>query len=364
MVSERESIERAAAAWLSKRDGGNWSAAEQGELDRWLEASAANAVAFIRLEAAWNKADRYRALGAGLRPLTVPEPEELNRSPFFEDPLTRAKGVVREMPPEGESGAIRTRRLRVSLGLAATLVMVVAGALLWHWRPFSPSYRTPVGGTASVPMKDGSRVTLNTDSEIHVAIDDRERNVRLEHGEAFFEVAKDPRRPFIVEAGSKRIVVVGTQFSVRRHGDDVRVVVTEGKVRLEDTGAVRIAAVDANGKRAAGSGAFLLGPGEVARSGVNGLLVRSAPLAEAQEALSWRTGFVVFRDVDLVEAVTEFNRYNEKKIVIADPALATIRLSGKFKAANADAFVRLLEEGFPVAAADGGANIVLSARPR
>jgi transmembrane sensor len=203
-------------------------------------------------------------------------------------------------------------------------------------------------------MTDGSHVTLNTDSAIRVAVTDRERSVQLERGEAFFDVARDPHRPFIVRAGDKRIVVLGTQFSVRRDGDEVRVAVAEGKVRLEDeSGNASAAAIERSSKAGAASvgdarESLVLEAGGIARMGGQSVLVQSQPVPDVEDALSWRSGFVIFRNVDLAHAVAEFNRYNGRKIVIQDADVGDIRLSGKFKATNFDAFVRLLEEGFPI----------------
>jgi len=197
-------------------------------------------------------------------------------------------------------------------------------------------------------MPDGSKVTLNTNSEIRVAVTETERRVTLDKGEAFFEVAKDPRRPFVVHAGDKQIVAVGTKFSVRRDADAVRVVVTEGRVRLE---------------RSSASGAAplaQLSAGTIARAAGAGTLVQEKPLDEAEEFLSWRTGFLVFRDTTLGDAVAEFNRYNMHKIVIEDPAVAAMHVGGSFRSTNVDAFVRLLQEGFQIHVDQRDEQIVLT----
>jgi transmembrane sensor len=204
-------------------------------------------------------------------------------------------------------------------------------------------------------MADGSKVTLNTDSQIRISLTDTERRVELGHGEAYFEVSKDPNRPFIVRAGSKRVIAVGTKFSVRREGDDIEVVVTEGKVRLEDSAGGRES-------RADGSADVFLTPGSVARADEAGVLVQRMTLPEAEEQLSWRTGVLMFRDQSLQEAVAEFNRYNERKIVIEDPAVASLKIEGNFRATNLEAFVRLLESGFPVRAELKPDQIVLRSK--
>src|SRR5262249_39417186 len=120
--------------------------------------------------------------------------------------------------------------------LAASLALGIGGSGVYIYQAGMldrDGYRTPVGGIESVPTADGSTITLNTDSQIRVALSASERRIELKHGEAYFEVAHDPNRPFVVHAGNKRVIAVGTKFSVRRDYDDVQVVVTEGKVRLE-----------------------------------------------------------------------------------------------------------------------------------
>jgi transmembrane sensor len=190
-------------------------------------------------------------------------------------------------------------------------------------------------------MVDGSKVTLNTDSAISVAITEKERRVQLDRGEAFFEVAKDPSRPFIVSAGKKRVIAVGTKFSVRLVANDIRVLVTEGKVRIDNDSS----AVSA---------------GSIANTDGDAILVQQKPLPEVEESLSWRTGYLIFHETTLAGAVTEFNRYNLRKIVIEDSAVASIRLSGKFRTTDFEAFVRLLEGGFPVHAKRSREQIVLT----
>jgi transmembrane sensor len=154
-------------------------------------------------------------------------------------------------------------------------------------------YSTPVGVFASLPLQDGSKITLDTRTQVRVDLSNTERRVDLDRGEAYFEVAKDPRRSFVVRAGRERIIALGTQFSVRRNGDDVRVVVTEGSVRLESEDAplrVDFAGHDPNFSGAT-PGAIRLSAGTVARTRNHDLLVQSEPLPKAREILSWRQGY-------------------------------------------------------------------------
>jgi transmembrane sensor len=372
MGTERtHKIDAVASDWLVRRESGGWSAADQARLDEWLNASTLNRVAFLRLELAWEDAARLKALGAGIAGDRPPPPGHWNLTPFFDshisessdnDPQTMLSGPAQHCgvsstpsPAAARAKPLGLRQRTFALACAAALLLAVGGALYVTFAPSGERYATPVGGLASVPMADGSNITLNTDSQIRIALTDTERRVELRHGEAFFEVSKDPNRPFVVRAGDKRVIAVGTKFSVRREGDDIEIVVTEGKVRVEDGAA-------GQDSRVGGSAEVFLAPGSIARADDAGVLVQRRTLPEAEEHLSWRTGRLMFRDEGLADAVAEFNRYNTRKIVIQDPAIASLKIEGNFRATNVEAFVRLLESGFPVRAEVRADQILLTAK--
>jgi transmembrane sensor len=368
-------IDAVASDWLIRRESGAWSAADQARLDEWLNAATLNRVAFLRLELAWEDAKRLKALGAGIAGDRPPPPGRWNLTPFFDshasefsdnDPETvlsepaSARPTIEESPylaapAAGRAKPLGLRQRKLALSAAAALLFAVGGGLYLAFAPKGERYATPVGGLASVPMPDGSNVTLNTDSQIRIALTDTERRVELGHGEAFFEVSKDPKRPFVVRAGDKRVIAVGTKFSVRREGDDIEIVVTEGKVRVEDGAA-------GQDSRVGGSAEVFLTPGSIARADDAGVLVQRRTLPEAEEHLSWRTGWLMFRDLGLADAIAEFNRYSARKIVIQDPAIASLKIEGNFRATNVEAFVRLLESGFPVRAEVRADQILLTAK--
>jgi transmembrane sensor len=353
MSTERyDKIDAIAGDWLARRDSGAWTDQDQRHFDQWLDESPLHRVSYLRIEHVWERSERLKALGAGVPPGVIPQPNEWNLSPFFEqrksagDPEPFDAGAIRAVVPAKIAGRSR----HWFRALAASIVVTAALAATYHFWPAPTSYRTPIGGLASVPISDGSKVTLNTDSEIRVAVTERERRIDLEHGEAFFEVAHDKRRPFVVRAGNKRVIAVGTKFSVRREANDIQVVVTEGKVLVETEGA-----------GVAGS-AEPLAAGTFAQASDAGVLLQTKRLAEAEETLSWRQGVLVFREMTLADASAEFNRYNSRKIVIEDPAVASLRVAGSFRANNVEAFVRLLERGYPLHAEEQGDQFVLSSR--
>lgn len=319
MQSSRQ-IESIAADWLARRDRGNWSEADDAELDAWLDASTAHRISYLRLEAAWSDANRLQALGAGATAPPAPLPR---RS------LSRVS----------------------SLALAASVLLgaVISVGLYISADPDS-YYRTAVGVIESVPLPDGSTVTLNTDTEVRVALSGNERRVDLARGEALFEVSANPEHPFVVLAGEQRVVAIGTRFSVRRDARGLRVVVTEGKVRVEDAA-----------ESAERPFPTELPAGTLARSNSAGVLVREVSTDELEGFLSWRNGFITFRDTPLADAIDEFNRYNARQIDIYDPTVADIRIGGRFRATNIDAFLSLLEEGFAVRVEARGDRLVLHA---
>lgn len=317
-------IERQAADWLALQAGSNWSATDQAELTRWLEASTANKVAYIRLEAAWNQANRLKALGVTARPQRT-TPRKVRQRPAW-------------------------NRFR-AVSLAAGVMLVMTLGIIGYLRlPSGSSFQTTVGALTAVPMSDGSKVTLNTDSQVRIAVTEHERRINLGRGEAFFEVAKDPTRPFVVVAGRCRVVAVGTQFSVWREADEVRVAVTEGRVRIERGEAVT-GSNDPTTEVAAGS---------IAHAGDAGVLVEHRRPGEVEETLGWRRGFLFFHDLPLSEAVAEFNRYNQSKIVLGNSDIAGIRISGSFRSTNVSGFVHLLQEGFSITVEQRGEQITLS----
>lgn len=334
MDSNRQ-IEARAAQWLAQRESAVWGESDQAQLNEWLEASTLNRVAYLRLEAGWEQANRLRAVGAGLPRGKVPSPADLLKNAnasTLADRDYKTRRIVRSRTREPKRFAI-----------AASILVLLGAAYLITDHLRSDRYSTPIGGLASVHLKDGSDVTLNTASQIRVRMNNHERRVDLEEGEAFFEVRRDPTRPFIVSAGIRQVVVLGTKFAVRRDDDDLRVVVVEGTVRL----------------RGPTTKSSTFSAGSVADITLARVDVKQRAIPDSEELLSWRGGYVVFHETTLADAAAELNRYNERKIVVQDPQAASMRLSGKFRATNADAFVRLLESTSPVDVEYSADTIVL-----
>ncbi|TAN05515.1 MAG: DUF4880 domain-containing protein [Rhodanobacteraceae bacterium] len=342
MSEGNRQIESTAASWLARRDGVRWSADDQRAFDAWLDSSTAHRVAFLRLDAAWREAGRLKALAAIDDAGTVPKRGAWRRLPYFNLPA-HAAGPGRDAKPSG-----RRRRWLLASAAALFAVVLASGTLLWRatQQVDRSVWTTAVGEQQLVHLADGSAATLSGDTELRVFLGRRERNVDLVRGEALFDVAKDHTRPFVVHASGYRVIAVGTRFDVRQDGNRLRVVVTRGLVRLQP----------ANGN---GQDATELPAGSIAQVSAAGVVVRHVSQALAADALSWRDGFADLHDTPLADAVAQFNRYNQRQITIADPALADLRVGGHFRLDNQAAFVRLLEQMFPIHAERQGQGIVL-----
>jgi transmembrane sensor len=337
-------LEAAAADWFAKREAGRWGAEDQVHLEAWLNASTANRIAYIRLQTAWERSGRLKALGAGVPAGTIPPRDSWG---FAASP----KGSTPENYLQQTPKVRAVLSARFARAMAISLIVVLAIGTAWQFLAnHAHSYTTQIGTISTVPLSDGSKITLNTDSQIRVVLNASERRIELDQGEAYFEVAKDAARPFIVAIADKRVIAVGTKFSIRREHDDIRVLVTEGRVRIERRG---------SSSRAPET---QLAAGSQARTAQAAVLVDQPPPMEVEQLLSWRMGYIVFRDTSLADAVADFNRYTTRKIVIDDPAIANIRIGGNFRSDNADAFLSLIQNGFPIHVEQHSDRIVLTKR--
>jgi transmembrane sensor len=318
-------IEERAAHWLVRRQEPQWNAADQAQLDAWLRESTLHEVAFLRLEYGWNKVDR----------LTV-----LRRPPV-------PRHEIEEVRP---APAHRSARRPLAWFAAAAMVLLSVALLYTYGDLFTRDlYATAIGGHEIVPLPDGSRIELNTDTRVRTSFSEETRSVWLERGEAYFDVARDPSRPFVVYAGNRRVTVLGTKFSVRLdpNANRVQLAVAEGRVQLEELRVSEPAPP-----------MIAIGGEKVIAEGTS-LRVESRSGKILATDLSWRQGLLTFDQTTLAAAADEFNRYNRKQLVV-EPAAAEIRIGGSFEAANVDGFVRLLHDGFGLNVAQSDSEILIS----
>jgi transmembrane sensor len=310
-------IEERAALWRSRQEQPDWSAADQAALDAWLEESTAHRVAWLRMEYGWRKVGRLGVL----------------RSPEGAAAPAPRRFIARWRPAAMAAG------LAVVLGLGSLVATQDLGRKV---------YATELGGHATVPLADGSKIELNTDTRLRATLAQEQRTVWLDKGEAYFEVAKDPSRPFVVYAGGRKVTVLGTKFSVRRDGDRVLVAVAEGRVRVDPL------------RPAAAIPPAVVTGGDVVIADQIATLVTPKSAARVESELAWRRGLLMFDKSTLGDAVDEINRYNRKKLVLDDADAAAIRITGSFEAENVEAFARLLREAFGLNVEENAEEIRIS----
>ena len=306
-------IDEEASDWVVRQASGPLDAASQLAFEAWYDTGSRQQGAYLRAQAIWRSLDKA-TVQADLRP------EATRRS-------AKARAVHRP-----------SRRALLAAGVAtsaaAGLVAVVLGPRLTG----GATLRTTLGEVRKVPLEDRTIASLNSDSHLEVSMTPKLRRVVLVSGEALFEVAKNPERPFVVEAGEVSVRAVGTAFSVRRRTTGADVLVTEGVVEAWNAGGT-------GGARriSAGEQAFVPYRAEP-------ISVRAAP-QEIERQLAWREGDIILNNQTLAEAALEFNRYNRLKIVIVDPALGSHRLVGQYRADQPEQFVDAVQAllGVPVA---------------
>jgi len=312
-----DAVREAAIAWRVRRERGELAPVEAEAFADWLAAAPAHP-------------DVYAAVGE-LWLVTA----ELERHPLFAD--TRAWARAAAEGGQASRRALAAAFAAAAIGLAGLGVYVQTAP-----KPLADqSFRTAIGQQATVTLPDGSQLTLNTDTVVRTRSDDGRRLVYLDRGQAFFKVAKDRRHPFIVTAAGRTVTALGTAFDVRVDGGELKVVLVEGKVRVES--ARLSAGVAAGGPSADASRTHPMitdmSPGSelVATTQTQW---RLTPTDVGRET-SWLQGQLVFDDEPLVVIAAEMNRYSTRKIVV-DPRLANRRLSGNFSPGDVHGFSKAL----------------------
>lgn len=312
----------AAARWVVRLDGDNVSDEERRAFEAWRARSAENAAAYERALAAMHSFDG--------------SPEDASL-----DALRRA--------------ALRYQSERSWLGVraaAAALVLLVAGVAALIVAGGGPAaslyekgaadYVTRRGEKLDVTLPDGSALTLNTETDLDVVFDGRRRTVEVLRGQAFFNVAKDASRPFVVVAGGKQIVAVGTAFDVRLDQGRVEVQLVEGHVVVENAEPAGSASPPARES----TESVHLNPGE-ALVATDQQIVRTAA-EDQQRLLKWRDGLIEFDNTSLADAVAEFNRYSAQTISIEDAKIAALPISGVFRTNSQRKFLEAVTSLHPV----------------
>jgi transmembrane sensor len=342
-----------AASWIARLDNGI-SADERRELSLWLNGNPERRTALLELAALWDELDTLAEL-ADLFPLA--------------------------------QSSLRARR-SIAWRWAAAAATVVAFLGAWLWldggvrhdalpaalstvaQTLREDVRTTIGGREVKTLPDGSVVTLNTDTELAVEYSDTARDVVLKRGEANFAVVHNENKPFRVHVGDRVIQAVGTAFNVQlRPSGDVEVTVSEGRVRVGKNSPIvperpqllieRVEPPDT-----------MLSKGQVAvlrgTSSPETLRPQVSQLEPADLGirLAWQNGMIIFQGEPLPTVLSEVSRYADVEFVLADDALATIRVGGYFRTGDIDGLLVALRDNFQIesAAAEDNRIVLRSAR--
>lgn len=328
-----------AGDWCLKLAEGDLSPSERLAFEAWLDADEANEPAFERVAKVWNVFGPASA---------TPEVLQLR---------TRALANFQE----ANRRRWTLRQPGLAMKVAASIVIVVlVGISASYWLMARPDiYETNIGERQVAVLEDGSRVSLDADTYLEVALSDERRDITLESGRAKFDVAKDTARPFSVLAGDKRIIATGTSFSVEIIGGEVDVILYEGRVSVVDTAKATVAREQGR-PDLADDAEIGMDPGERLVATDEGM--QFEPGVDMARSLAWVDGQLTFDRDRLDEVVLRANRYSRRKLELAEPGLGSLPVNGVFNAGDVDALAVGLEATLPVSVTERDGTLVIRRR--
>ena len=312
----RPGLLHAAAEWRARLEAVDAKEADFVAFTTWLEARPEHRAAFNQLDDVLSEVDAHKA------------------------------DLATQIPADNVVVFSLWKRpvLRRAAAIGALAASVLIAFIVTRPAP-ETTYATATGEHRDVTLADGSVIHLNTATKVVAAFGHGTRAVRLENGEALFEVTPDPSRPFTVAVGDQHIEVVGTAFNVLRHEGAVAITVSHGVVRATAPGAE--------------PARLVAGDQYLRREGQAGFTVAKV---DAAATVAWREGRLDYDNAELSKVVSDLNRNFGLQLMLADPSLGKLRFSGVLKLDSAEAVARRLEGFLPIAAEPRGNGIVLRAR--
>lgn len=312
-----EEAETAAREWFLLQQDRELNSDERQAFERWLNADTLHRACFDDMELIWQ--------GLG----------QVDREGIEPEPLSE---------PGGVDGRWHSLSWPAMVGMAAAMVVAVWLTLT----PLLPDadahlfYTTAIGEISELSLDDGSRVTLGADSAIEVWFEDHQRRVVLTQGQAFFDVVKDPTRPFFVAIDSTTVRVVGTRFEVHRNLNRVKVSVEEGVVEVVR----RSPEPRQTGTFTSDAQTTTLTAGQQVRASRSQL--DAVTSLEIEDVAIWRSGRLVYRDAPLSEVIADVNRYRTGGISLGTQSLKNLKVTTSFSIEQTQSVVSMLEESLPV----------------
>jgi len=312
-------IDDEASIWLVRLDNGNLSDQSRKELKTWLSADKRHPAALKAMAEIWDDMDQV-----------LNSIDDKNSS---------------------KNGALSTifKPILKPFALAASISFLTV--LIWLATPYNVqknSYATLVGQQIDATFDDGSIIHLNTNSRIETEFSADKRIIKLVKGEALFEVAHDANRPFIVYAGDRLVQAIGTKFVVHLKAENIQVTVTDGKVKMSKVALnTKLTDIKELNNTAIQEDDIYITKGEKVTVGSNQApkLTHIKP-ENIKRELSWLDGKLIFDNEELFNVIEEINRYVDIEIVLKDPSLYKVRISGRFDLKDSEALIEALELSF------------------
>jgi len=319
-IPDRERAEYEASQWIVHLAAEDVSPQDRARFQEWLDVHPQNALSYESLSRTWRKLERS-------------------------GPLVRAVAFGQAMNVASVAPRHRSRWVQAAAAVMGLAIVGLVTAGYWWQRGTESFFRTGVGEHLTASLADGSSLELNSSSEASVELTARARVIHLKRGEAFFQVAHDPERPFWVVAGHSWVRALGTAFNVYLRDSDVQVTVSEGAVQVASGGWGDVVPSEPAPADAAVS---MLKAGDQADVGARRAVVRALPAAQLKRSVAWREGDVFFVHQRLGDVVDEMSRYTSLRIEIEDPSLRTLHVDGTFRAnpQGAEALLAMLRDGF------------------
>ena len=346
-------IYQEAGEWFVECRAGDLDDTARQAFDCWLRKSPEHLSAYLELSAIWNDGPLLDPHGKFDRDTLIAQaasdPDNVvDWSDSRTGIDTLRSDAVRPVRQE-----LRQFRRRRFAAIAASIIVIAGAALLYLRTLQAPTYATAIGEQRSLALMDGSTVELNSRSKIVVRYSSQVRNVELLQGQVLFRVAKDANRPFIVKTGVTLVRAVGTEFDVYQKRSGTVVTVVEGRVAiltghsLPDSGI----SPSATGEPPRSNlefptvpkgqvGNILVAAGE--QLTVTPKLIKIAEHPNIATATAWTQRQLVFESASLADVADEFNRYNDRQLVVADPRLETFHVSGVFSSTDPASLIRFL----------------------
>jgi transmembrane sensor len=297
--SHADPVADQALDWFVRLRDGKQDAATRAEFLAWLSMDPLHEEEFRGLEILWNA------------------------KPFHD--------AVKALPVD-RSELMRTRSRRWPLRAAALAASVLLASGIWQYPSvkvaLQADYVTATGAQTQVPLPDGSKMLLNTDTAVALDFDAGRRHIRLLRGEAFFDVVHDPAHPFTVSGQYGEVEVLGTAFAVRTTDGEDEVVLERGRVQV-------LCLCDGRDKA-------VLAPGEAVS--VNASAVSPVHATDPSATLAWREGRIIFENAPLGDVLEELRRYHRGAIFVADERVNQMKVTGNYRLDDVEGAVRTLAD--------------------